>query len=184
MAFLVFKSPDIKDLGKRIKGFALAYLIDGDSLKFNHGFSRRYNSDSKVDALGGVICYTTKSRHVLIVKFPKVFKTDELIVKAFKKEYLGLIEDDYDVEDCKEFARKLQKINSIKPLKNSFNIKLLEQRYRYAGHNGWNKDELDKLSAEANKSIKLIHDYIELKKIEFEEYIKNHSDLIKLKRNF
>ena len=36
MAFLVFKSPDIKDLGKRIKGFALAYLIDGDSLKFNY----------------------------------------------------------------------------------------------------------------------------------------------------
>ena len=184
MAFLVFKSPDIKDLGKRIKGFALAYLIDGDSLKFNHGFNRRFNFDSKSDSLGGVICYITKSRHVLIVTFPKSFKTDELIIKTFKKEYLGLIEDDYDVEDCKEFARKLQKINSMKTVKNSFNLNLLERRYRYAGYNGWNKDELEKLSVEANKSIKSIHDYIDLKKLELEEDIKNHSNLIKLKRNF
>ena len=184
MAFLVFKTPDIKNLIKRIKGFALAYLIDGDNLKFNHGFCRGYNCDSKADSLGGVICYITKSRHVLIVTFPKSFKSDELIIKTFKKEYLGLIEDNYDVEDCKEFSRKLKKVNSIKTVKNSLNIKLLEQRYRYAVNNEWNIDELEKLSVEANKSIKSIHNYIDLKKLELEEQIRNHSNLLNLKRNF
>jgi len=143
MPYLVFKSSDIAGIVDRVKQFASAYLIREDDLDF-HISEKYYDTiDESIETLGVALCHLTKSRCLTIVNFPEDFKNDDILIKTFKKQYLGIVEYNYDKLFCKSYMNLLIKIWSIKYLIKSTEFKVFPIDDNYLTESSWTINEID-----------------------------------------
>jgi len=185
MPYLVFNSSDIESIVDRVKQFAfISYLIGGHRLDF-HISSKYYGSpDESISTLGIALCHLTKSRRIIIVNFPEDIENDDIIIKTFKKEYLGIVEYNYDKLFCKSYMNLLIKIWSIKYLINSTEFKVFSINDNYLTESSWTIVEIDEYKDVIQHSLKTINDYLNDKEKDANKILLNYDSRKLIKRKF